>query len=186
MLRPGAGIDPVGLLAAVGANLSFAIGVVLTKRFPAPANRLAATGWQLLLGGALLVPLTFWWRGARRRSPGATWPGSPTSAWSARRWPSCSGSTASGGCPAAAPPLLGLAAPVTGAVLGWVVLGQALSPVQLTGFVVTLAAIAYGASLGASSASPNLPAWRPAVRWAGIAEEVDTMPRFDDPTRCRS
>ena len=44
--------------------------------------------------------------------------------------------------PAPAPPLLGLAAPVTGAVLGWVVLGQALSPVQLLGFAVTLGAIA--------------------------------------------
>jgi probable blue pigment (indigoidine) exporter len=49
--------------------------------------------------------------------------------------------------PTAAPPLLGLAAPVTGAVLGWIVLGQSLSPLQLTGFVVTLGAIAYGASL---------------------------------------
>ena len=36
--------------------------------------------------------------------------------------------------PTAAPPLLGLAAPVTGALLGWVVLDQSLSPVQLTGF----------------------------------------------------
>ena len=49
--------------------------------------------------------------------------------------------------PAAAPPLLGLAAPVTGAVMGWIVLGQALSPLQLSGFVVTLSAIAYGTSL---------------------------------------
>ena len=64
VLRPGAGIDPVGLLAAAGADLSFATGVVLTKRFPAPANRVAATGWQLLLAGALLVPLTFWMEGA--------------------------------------------------------------------------------------------------------------------------
>src|SRR6185436_13533280 len=64
VLRPGAGLDPVGLLAAAGANLSFAVGVVLTKRFPAPANRLAATGWQLLLAGALVVPLTVWMEGA--------------------------------------------------------------------------------------------------------------------------
>ena len=42
-IHPGAGLDPVGLLAAVGANLSFAVGVVLTKRYRAPANRIAAT-----------------------------------------------------------------------------------------------------------------------------------------------
>src|SRR5262245_5198623 len=57
VLRPGAGFDPVGLLAAVAANVSFAIGVVLTKRLPAPENRLAATGWQLIIGGMILVPL---------------------------------------------------------------------------------------------------------------------------------
>jgi hypothetical protein len=44
--------------------------------------------------------------------------------------------------------LLGLAAPVTGATLGWVAFGQSLAPVQLVGFAITLAAIAYGASLG--------------------------------------
>ena len=46
-IHPGAGLDSVGLLAAVGANVSFAIGVVLTKRYPTPTesdrcNRLAA------------------------------------------------------------------------------------------------------------------------------------------------
>ena len=50
VIRPGAGLDAVGLLAAVGANVSFATGVVLTKRFPTPVSRLAATGWQLLGG----------------------------------------------------------------------------------------------------------------------------------------
>jgi SnoaL-like domain len=54
-----------------------------------------------------------------------------------------------------APPSLGLAAPVTAAVLGWVLLGQALSPLQLAGFAVTVAAIAYGATLPAAS-SPDV------------------------------
>ena len=49
VVRPGAGFDPVGVVAAVAANVSFAAGVVLIKHFPAPANPLAATGWQLLL-----------------------------------------------------------------------------------------------------------------------------------------
>ena len=147
VLRPGAGIDPVGLLAAAGANLSFATGVVLTKRFPAPANRVAATGWQLLLAGALLVPLTFWMEGAPpalsgRNVAGFAYLSLVGTALAFVLW-----FNGIRRLPAAAPPLLGLAAPVTGAVLGWVVLGQALSPVQLTGFVVTLAAIAYGATL---------------------------------------
>ena len=48
----------------MAANVSFAIGVVLTKRFPAPSNRLAATGWQLLMGGVILVPLSAFLEGA--------------------------------------------------------------------------------------------------------------------------
>ena len=66
VVRPGAGLDVVGVLAAVAANVSFAAGVVLTKRFPAPANRVAATGWQLLVGGAVLVPLMLSSRARRR------------------------------------------------------------------------------------------------------------------------
>ena len=152
VVRPGADLDAVGVLAAVGANVSFAVGVVLTKRFPAPPNRLAATGWQLLLGGVVLVPLTAVVEGAPPALTGAQprrvrlpQPGrAPALAFvlwfnGIRRLPT------------AAPPLLGLAAPVTGALLGWVVLGQSLSPVQLAGFAVTLGAIAYGASLGASA-----------------------------------
>ena len=67
VVRPDADIDPVGVVAAVAANVSFAAGVVLTKRFPAPPHRLAATGWQLLLSGLLLVPLTLRRRGVAAR-----------------------------------------------------------------------------------------------------------------------
>jgi probable blue pigment (indigoidine) exporter len=59
--------------------------------------------------------------------------------------------------PAAAPPLLVLAAPITGAALGWAVLGQSLSALQLSGLVVTLTAIAYGATLGATRTSQSIP-----------------------------
>jgi probable blue pigment (indigoidine) exporter len=149
-IRPGGNLNPAGLLAALGANLSFAVGVVLTKRHPTPANRVAATGWQLLMGGAILVPLT------------AIIEGAP---------PSLSGRNVAGFAylslvgtglafivwfngirrlPTAAPPLLGLAAPVTGAVLGWIVLGQSLSPWQLSGFAITIGAIGYAASLHTS------------------------------------
>jgi probable blue pigment (indigoidine) exporter len=44
--------------------------------------------------------------------------------------------------PAAA---VGLASPLTGAGLGWLLLGQSLSPTQLVGFAITLATIAYAA-----------------------------------------
>jgi probable blue pigment (indigoidine) exporter len=61
----------------------------------------------------------------------------------------------------AAPPLLGLAAPLTGATLGWIVLGQSLSPVQLAGMAITLSAIAYGATYGSRSPVEAIPLRRP-------------------------
>lgn len=150
VIRPGAGLDAVGVLAAIGANVSFAVGVVLTKRFPAPANRLAATGWQLLMSGVILVPLAAIVEGAPppltvRTVAGFTYLSLAATALAFVLW-----FDGIRRLPTAAPPLLGLAAPVTGAALGWAVLGQSLSPVQLTGFVVTLAAIGYGASLPAT------------------------------------
>jgi drug/metabolite transporter (DMT)-like permease len=53
-LSTGAGVDAPGVLAAVGANLSFSIGVVLTKRFAYLS--LAATA----------LAFVFWFNGIRR------------------------------------------------------------------------------------------------------------------------
>jgi probable blue pigment (indigoidine) exporter len=154
VIRPGADLDPVGVLAAVAANVSFAAGVVLTRRLPAPApaHRLAATGWQLLLGGVMLVPLAL---AAEGRPPALTGGNVIGFAYLSLVGTALAFLLWFEGIrrlPAAAPPLLGLAAPVTGALLGWVILRQSLSPVQLAGFVLTLGAIAYGAVLGASAA----------------------------------
>jgi probable blue pigment (indigoidine) exporter len=145
VLRPGAGFDAVGVAAAAGANVAFALGVVLTKRLSAPANRVAATGWQLLLAAGVLVPLALVVEG--------TPPALTTTNLAGFAYLSLAGTAVAfllwfdgiGRLPVAAPPLLGLAAPLTGATLGWVVLGQSLSASQLVGFALALSAIAYGA-----------------------------------------
>jgi probable blue pigment (indigoidine) exporter len=157
VIRPGAGPDPVGLLAAVGANVSFAVGVVLTKRFPTPSSRLASTGWQLLMGGAILVPLTSLVEGAPPALTAGNVAGFAYLSLVATALAFMLWFNGVRRLTAAAPPLLGLAAPVTGAVLGWALLGQSLSSLQLTGFVVTLAAIAYGAGIGAAAPDPVPP-----------------------------
>ncbi len=147
VVHPGAGLDAVGVVAAVGANLSFAAGVVSTKRSPAPSNRLAATGWQMLLGGLALVPLTALVEGAPPTLTGHNLAGFTYLSLAGTAVAFVLWFNGIRRLPAAAPPLLGLAAPITGALLGWAVLGESLTPLQLTGFVVTIGAIAYGATL---------------------------------------
>jgi probable blue pigment (indigoidine) exporter len=145
VVRPGADIDPVGVVAAIAANMSFATGVVLTKRWPSSSTGLSSTGWQLLLAGALLLPLAMAVEGTppvltATNVAALTYVTLVATALAFLVW--------FGGIerlPAAAPPLLGLAAPVTGAMLGWLVLGQSLSPMQLVGFAITFATIAYAA-----------------------------------------
>ncbi len=156
VIRPGAEIDPIGVVAALGANLSFSIGVVLTKRFAVPGNRLSATGWQLLMSGLILVPLTALLEGdvpalSLRNVAGFSYLSLVGTGLAFVLW-----FNGIRRLPVPAPPLLGLAAPITGAALGWVILGQSLSPSQVVGFVVTSVAIGYGASLRASVAGSNL------------------------------
>lgn len=57
VLRAGARLDPIGVAAALAAAGSMACGVVLTKRWQPSVSALALTGWQLIAGGVLLVPL---------------------------------------------------------------------------------------------------------------------------------
>jgi probable blue pigment (indigoidine) exporter len=156
VLRPNAGLDAVGLLCALGANVSFAIGVVLTKRFPAPSNRVAATGWQLLMGGVVLVPLAAFVEGAPPAFTGRTVAGFAYLSVIATALAFVLWFNGVRRLPTAAPPLLGLAGPVTGVVLGWVILGQPLSPVQLAGFAITVGAIAYGATLSGNAPLPTV------------------------------
>ncbi len=153
VLRPNAGIDPLGVIAALGANVSFSLGVVFTKRLPTPANRIAATGWQLAISGVLLAPLALAVEGlpgelTTRHAIGFGYLSLVGTALAFVLW-----FNGVRRLPAAAPPLLGLAAPVTGAVMGWVVLSESLSVLQLLGFAITISAISYGAVL-----RPSVPA----------------------------
>ncbi|MCF3961014.1 EamA family transporter [Streptomyces fuscigenes] len=60
VLEPHAGLDAVGVLAGVLGAACMATGIVLTKRWGRPegVTLLAFTGWQLTVGGLVLVPVT--------------------------------------------------------------------------------------------------------------------------------
>lgn len=145
VLRPGGQVDLVGVAAGVGANLSFAAGVVLTRRLPAPADRITDTGWQLTLAGVVLIPLALVVEGAPpslevRNIVGFTYLAVVGTAVAFALWFRGIARLAP-----VAPPLLGLAAPMTGALLGWVLLGQGFTVSQSLGLGLVIGAIAYGA-----------------------------------------
>ena len=155
---PSGALDPLGLVLALAANLSFATGVVLTRHLPAPPDRIAHTGWQLALSGLVIVPLALVVEGvpASVTMPnlvGFAYLGVIATGVASVLW--FSGIPR---LPVAAPPLLGLSSAVTGVVLGWLALGQSLTLVQSAGFLVTLGAIAYGATVRRAPPPPAAPA----------------------------
>jgi probable blue pigment (indigoidine) exporter len=154
VVRPGAGLDTLGIVAAVASALSFAVGVVLTRRAGPPADPVSAAGWQLALSAFLLVPLALAVEGAPPMPSvlnlaGLAYLSLVGTALAYLVW--FRGVRL---LPAAAPPLLGMAAPVTGVVAGWAVLGQSLAPAQLMGFALVLGSITYGTTLGRSTDRP--------------------------------
>ncbi len=166
VIRPGASIDPVGVVAALGAYVSFASGVVLTKRFPVePAHRIAATGWQCAISTAILLPLALVVDGLPPAPDAAAVLGIAHLALVGTALAFVLWFRGIGRLPTFAPPLLALATPITGVVMGWLVRDETMTAVQLTGFVLVLGAIAYGAVL--SARTPMMPAVTPATA-AGV------------------
>lgn len=138
------GFDAVGALATIAATASFAVAVVLSKRFTPPPDRIAATGWQLGLSSLVLVPVAVALEGTPAMPGigefvGVGYLSLVTTGLAFILW--FSGIER---LPTHVPPLLGLAAPLTGATIGWAALGQSLTPLQLAGFVLTIGAIGLG------------------------------------------
>lgn len=141
VLTPGARLDTLGVLAGLGAAVATAFGIVLTRRWGRPVDLLTFTGWQLVAGGVVLLPLLL----ALEGPPGAL----PARSWLGLAWLAIPGSAVAyalwfdgiAHLRAVAVSSLALLAPVTAAALGWLVLGQRLGAVQLAGAALTLGAV---------------------------------------------
>ncbi|MFC6019040.1 EamA family transporter [Plantactinospora solaniradicis] len=142
VLRADARLDAVGVAAAAGGAASMALGVVLSKRWPAPVPVLAATGWQLVAGGLLLLPVTLLVEGPPPASltmanlAGYGYLTVVGSAFAYALW--FRGIRA---LPPTNVSFLSMLSPVVATALGWIVLDQELTPAQALGGLVVLAAI---------------------------------------------
>ncbi|WP_281170507.1 EamA family transporter [Actinokineospora enzanensis] len=146
VIGPAAGFDVVGVLAGLGCAGTMALGLTLTKRWgrPAGVGVTAFAGWQLTAGGLFLVPVTVLFEGAPPvvdlpAVVGYLWLGSVGGLIAYVLW-----FRGIAELPVASVAVLVLLSPLVAGVLGAVVLDQVLRPVQLVGFVLSLAAIVAG------------------------------------------
>ncbi|MFE0464725.1 EamA family transporter [Kitasatospora sp. NPDC058965] len=146
VLGPKAALDPVGIATGVAGAVTLGLGVTLTKRWgrPAGVGPLAFTGWQLTSGGLFLLPLTFLVEGAPPAVDGPAvlgylWLGLVCGLLTYVLW-----FQGIGALPVASVAVLALCSPLVAALLGAVLLGQTLGPLQLLGFALALASIVAG------------------------------------------
>ncbi|WP_354687553.1 EamA family transporter [Cupriavidus necator] len=156
VLGPAARLDAIGVAAAAAGAVSMAVGTVLTRHWRPPVSPLVLTAWQLCAGGLFLLPF------ALVLEP---LPGHLTLAnWLGYAWLSIVGAGFSyalwfrgvGRMPSSAVAALGLLSPVSATVLGFLVLGQALTAVQAAGALLVLGSVWLGQRAAAPAAVPGL------------------------------
>lgn len=141
VIGPEAALDPIGVAAGLGGAASMAAGTVLSRKWQPPVSALSFTAWQLTAGGLILLPLAL-----------VTEPPLPplsVTNLAGLIWLSLIGAAATyalwfrgiARIEPGAVSMLGMMSPVTAVLLGWVVLGQTLSPLQALGAVVVLTSV---------------------------------------------
>ncbi|WP_433758077.1 EamA family transporter [Nocardia sp. CA-135398] len=154
VLRANAQLDTVGVIAGLAGAASMAMGTVLTQRWGRPdgVGPLAITGWQLTAGGLFIAPLALLIEGAPpafdgRAVGGYLYLGVIGTALAYFLW-----FRGIAKVPATSVAFLGLLSPVSAAVIGWIALGQALTPLQVLGLGIALG----GTLLGQMVAKPRI------------------------------
>jgi probable blue pigment (indigoidine) exporter len=179
VLRADARLDTLGVLAAVGGAVVMATGVVLAKRWRSPASLLTTTGWQLVAGGLVLLPVLFLVEGlpstlSVSNIAGYTYLSVIGAGLAYPLWFRGIGSLSPTNVT-----FLGLLSPVVATVLGWLVLDQGLTPTQAIGGLLVLAAV-LAPQLKESRWTSRFsarPAWSAARRSRRPAAVVTASPR---------
>jgi probable blue pigment (indigoidine) exporter len=142
MLSHHAAYDPAGLLAGFAATLCMAVGTYLSVRWRETSAPIPLIGWQLLLGGlVLLMPALIFEDQPARWSP-AQWVGFGYLVLFATAAAYALWFRGLALLPPVAVSALGLLSPVTALLLGWCFLGQSLGIHQLFGVAAVLASVA--------------------------------------------
>lgn len=144
VLRAGARLDGIGLIAGLAGAASMAGGVVLTKYWGRPVPLLAFTSWQLVAGGLVLVPAMLAVEGlpphlTSQNLLGFLWLAVPGTAVAYSLW-----FRGIERIPVSQASLLGLFSPVVATAAGWLIAHQTLTVPQVVGAALVLGAVWIG------------------------------------------
>lgn len=141
ILTPNATLDPIGIMAGLGGALSMAAGTVLSRRWQPPVTPLTFTAWQLTAGGAVLLPFALLFEPALPSLTGINLLGLAylTLIGGALTYIFWFRGLALLGPSSVAS--LGFLSPLSAVILGWALLGQQLTSLQIIGMIVILVSI---------------------------------------------
>jgi probable blue pigment (indigoidine) exporter len=146
VLRNTATLDPLGIAGGFAAAAAMAVGTVLTRKWGRPdgVGDLAFTGWQLTAGGLLIAPVALAVEGplsvpTLSAATGYLYLAMINTALAYVLW--FRGVRRLSTVPVS---LLGILSPVVASTLGWLVLDERLTWLQLLGMAVALGATTLG------------------------------------------
>lgn len=144
VLDPSARLDSMGIAAAIAGAATMGLGTVLVQRWKRPVSLLVFTAWQLAVGGMILLPIALVIEGpithlSTTNLLGFLYLGLVGTGVAYALW-----FRGIDKLRASAVSYLGLISPVVAAVIGFVVLHQTFTPIQLIGIAIVLISILIG------------------------------------------
>jgi probable blue pigment (indigoidine) exporter len=139
VLTPNAALDPVGVVAGLAGAVSMAFGTVLSRHWQPPVSPLTFTAWQMTAGGILLLPVALFFEPALPHLTVLNWIGFVQLGLVGTALTYVLWFRGLARIEPAAVSTLGFLSPAVAVILGWAIVDQALSVLQVAGIVIVLA-----------------------------------------------
>ncbi|MBG1241217.1 DMT family transporter [Nostoc sp. NZL] len=144
VVSPAARLDWIGIVAAIAGAVTMGLGTTLTKRWKRPVSLLVFTAWQLAIGGMILLPIALVVEKPLTHLSvtnllGFVYLGLVGTGLAYMLW-----FRGIERLKATAVSCLGLMSPVVATLMGFLVLHQTLTPIQLSGGAIVLVSVLVG------------------------------------------
>lgn len=144
VLDPSAHLDLVGFMAAIAGAVTMGLGTVLVKRWKRPVSLLVFTAWQLAVGGVLLLPIALAIEGpithfSTTNLLGFIYLGLVCTGLAYVLW-----FRGIDRLKASSVSSLGLITPVVATLIGFILLHQTLTSIQIVGITIVMLSVLLG------------------------------------------